>query len=102
MGWVIRAFDRALQRDVAIKVLSPEADADEADVSRFVHEARIAGRLEHPHILPVYEFGTDDRGARYLCMKLVDGETLEDTLNWAGPARLEPDCLSNLLHVFVK
>ncbi len=102
MGWVIRAFDRALQRDVAIKVLSPEALANEAGVNRFVQEARIAGRLEHPHILPVYEFGTDDRGAHYLCMKLVDGETLEDTLNWAGIARLEPDFLSNLLTVFVK
>jgi serine/threonine protein kinase len=71
-------------------------------VNRFIQEARIAGRLEHPHILPVYEFGTDDRGAYYLCMKLVNGETLEDTLNWAGIARLEPDFLSNLLTVFVK
>jgi serine/threonine-protein kinase len=102
MGWVIRAFDRNLQRDVAIKVLSPEAEANETDVARLVHEARVGGRLEHPHILPVYEFGTDDRGTHYLCMKLVDGETLEDTLNWAGSARLEPDFLSDLLSVFVK
>jgi serine/threonine-protein kinase len=102
MGSVIRAFDRNLERDVAIKVLAPESAASESAVERLRQEARITGLLEHPHILPVYEFGTDDRGARFLCMKLVQGETLEDTLAWAGPSRLEPEFLADLLVVFAK
>ncbi len=101
MGSVIRAFDKNLQRDVAIKVLSPDSTR-ETDFERLVEEARIAGQLEHPNIVPVYEFGTDERGARYLCMRLVNGETLEDTLNWAGISRLETDFLRDLLLVFVK
>jgi CRP-like cAMP-binding protein len=102
MGTVIRAFDRELERDVAIKVLTPDSTLSEADVRRLMEEARIAGRLEHPHIVPVYEFGVDDRGAHFLCMKLVQGETLEDTLSWAGLSRLEPELLAHLLQVFVK
>src|SRR6185295_10715796 len=49
-----------------------------------------------------YEFGCDERGTRFLCMKLVQGETLEDTLSWAGPSRLEPELLPDLLQIFVK
>jgi eukaryotic-like serine/threonine-protein kinase len=101
MGSVIRAFDQDLQRDVAIKVLNPES-VSEGAIARFVEEARIGGRLEHPNIVPVHEFGTDEVGVRYLCMRLVDGETLEDTLNWSGLSRLEPDFLRDLLQVFVK
>ena len=89
MGCVIRAFDLALKRDVAIKVLSLEASHDEWEVERLGSEARIMARLEHPHIVPVYEFGADVRGARYLCMKLVEGDTLDHTLQWAGLSRLE-------------
>lgn len=102
MGSVIRAFDKDLQRDVAVKVVSPDASTGGANVERLMEEARITGRLEHPHIVPVYEFGTDDRGARFLCMKLVQGETLEETLSWAGSTRLDPDFLIDLLQIFVK
>jgi len=101
MGSVIRAFDTDLQRDVAIKVLSPDSSSEGA-IARFIEEARIAGRLEHPNIVPVHEFGTDARGVRYLCMRLIEGETLEDTLNWAGLSRLEPDFLRDLMQVFLK
>jgi eukaryotic-like serine/threonine-protein kinase len=101
MGFVIRAFDKHLQRDVAVKVLSSES-VSEGAIVRFIEEARIVARLEHPNIVPVHEFGTDDLGVRYLCMRLVDGETLEDTLSWAGLSRLEPDFLRDLLQVFIK
>jgi serine/threonine-protein kinase len=102
MSVVIRAFDVALQRDVAIKVLPPDASMNDADAARLMEEARITGRLDHPHIVPVYEIGTDDRGSMFLCMKLVQGETLEDTLTWAGSGRLEPEFLADLLQVFAK
>jgi serine/threonine-protein kinase len=67
-------------------------------MARFADEARIAGSLEHPSIVPIYDFGIDDCGSGYLCMKLVEGETLEETLNWAGSLRLEPELLSDLLY----
>ncbi len=102
MATVIRAFDKDLHRDVAIKVLAEDWAASEPEIERFTEEARITGQLEHPYIVPVYEFGRDGRGSRFLCMKLVKGETLEDTLHWAGDSRLRPDMLADLLQVFIK
>jgi serine/threonine protein kinase len=102
MGLVVRAFDTDLHREVAIKVLAPQWLTDAAEVERFCAEARITGQLEHPYIIPVYEFGTDSRGARFLCMKLVHGKTLEDNLRELGPFRLSADHLADLLDVFVK
>jgi serine/threonine-protein kinase len=98
---VIRAYDRDLLRDVAIKILNPEL-AEVSEVDRFIQEARINGQLEHPNIVPVYEHGTDRRGQRFLCMKLVQGETLEGSLNRLGDARLEPEHLAHFLQVFIK
>ena len=102
MGSVIRAYDKDLGRDVAIKVLDPECAQGGVEAERFLEEARITGQLEHPYIVPVYEFGTDQRGARFLCMRLVQGKTLEETLHAAGPARLSPECLGDLLQILVK
>jgi serine/threonine-protein kinase len=98
---VIRALDRDLLRDVAIKILNPDL-ADPSETDRFIQEARINGQLEHPNIVPVYEHGTDRRGQHFLCMKLVQGETLEDALNRLGEARLEPVHVAKFLQVFVK
>jgi serine/threonine-protein kinase len=102
MGWVIRAHDKELGRDVAIKVLSPECAPDGSEAMRFIEEAHITGHLEHPYIVPVYEFGTDQRGARFLAMRLVQGKTLEETVNAAGAARLAPDRLGDLLQILLK
>jgi len=102
MSVVIRARDLRLERDVAIKLLPPECAPTEADVARLAREARITARLDHPAIIPVYEFGIDRRGVAFFSMKLVDGETLEETLGWAGSARLAPHLLFELLGVFEK
>jgi serine/threonine-protein kinase len=102
MGTVIRAFDKDLERDVAIKVQGPRAAGSVTALERFSEEARITGQLEHPFIVPVYEFGTDQQGARFLCMKLVEGSTLEETLRDDGLARLKPARLTDLLQIFVK
>jgi predicted Ser/Thr protein kinase len=100
-GVVLRAFDKTVLRDVAIKVL----DADRGDDSRqqrFANEARIMAQLEHPNIVPVYDCGVDRHGRRYLCMKLVEGDTLENTLLCAGASRLEPERLTDFLEIFTK
>jgi serine/threonine-protein kinase len=102
MSVVIRARDVSLERDVAIKLLPPESSPSVADVARLAREARITARLDHPAIIPVYEFAVDPRGVPFFSMKLVDGETLEEMLRWAGPSRLEPNFLFELLDVFDK
>jgi len=101
-GQVVRVFDKNILRNVAIKVLAPECLDAGREVDRFVAEGRITGQLEHPNIVPVYEFGSQDNGRPYLAMKLVDGETLETVLARVGDARLESDALADFLHIFVK
>ena len=83
MGVVYRARDEQLRRDVAIKVLPPEALADEAARRRFRHEALILSRLNHPNIETVLGFETQD-GLDFLIMEYVGGQSLEERLR-AGP-----------------
>ncbi|MBN9117715.1 MAG: tetratricopeptide repeat protein [Planctomycetes bacterium] len=81
MGVVYRAFDTVLARDVAVKVLR-DRPADDADtVARFVAEARVTGRLEHPAIPAVHDLGTLPDGRAFLAMKLITGQTLSDLID---------------------
>lgn len=80
MGDVLRATDRSLKRDVAIKTLRGSLQSDEESVARFVREARAVGRLQHPNIPPVHELGTTRQGLPYFSMRLVHGETLSDVI----------------------
>jgi serine/threonine protein kinase len=68
MGRVLGAFDLTLDRDVALKVLLPGANAD-----RFVRESKITARLPHPGIPPVHALGTLADGSPFLAMKLIAG-----------------------------
>jgi serine/threonine protein kinase len=99
---VIRAFDNDILRYVAVKILNADLASADSQVDRFAEEARITGQLEHPNIVPVYELGLDRVGRRFLSMKFVQGETLEDTLTRLGDARLEPAHLAELLQVLLK
>ncbi len=78
-GRIIRARDRHIGRQVAIKALLPEFRGRPDAVSRFILEARIAGQLTHPNTVPVYEIGAMD-GVLYYAMKEVHGETLADAV----------------------
>jgi eukaryotic-like serine/threonine-protein kinase len=78
MAYVYRAHDRQHDRDVALKVLRPELAAA-LGVERFLREIRIEARLQHPHILPLYDSGTAD-GLLYYVMPYVEGETLRDRI----------------------
>jgi serine/threonine-protein kinase len=99
---VVRAFDKDLLRDVAIKVLLTDFLETSKETERFTEEARITGQLEHPNIVPVYELGVQPSGQRFLCMRVLEGRTLEETLSRAGPSRLEADRLADMLQVFTK
>jgi DNA helicase-2/ATP-dependent DNA helicase PcrA len=79
MGAVYKAHDEKLHRMVALKVLSPEAVAQEDRRRRFLQEARAASALNHPHILTVYEIGeADDKP--YMVMEYIQGETLRQRI----------------------
>jgi serine/threonine protein kinase len=75
MGQVYLARDSRLNRNVAIKVITAESGADEAKRRRFAQEARAASSLNHPNIVTVHDFGTDD-GVSYIVSELVEGESL--------------------------
>ncbi len=79
MGEVVLALDRRVGREVAIKRLRAAAPSDE-ELARFLREARIQARLDHPAIVPVYELGKDDRGRPYFAMKRLAGLTLTELL----------------------
>jgi WD40 repeat protein len=75
MGRIVRAHDRRLGRDVAIKeVLAPTFRA------RFEREVAITAKLQHPAIVPVYEAGTWPNGTTFYTMRLVPGGTLDDAI----------------------
>jgi Tol biopolymer transport system component/serine/threonine protein kinase len=79
MGTVYRAYQTALRRTVAVKVLSPGLATDPDYIQRFHHEAETAAALEHPHIVPVYDYGVQD-GVSYIVMRLLTGDTLAQRL----------------------
>ena len=80
MGIVYRAHDIDLAREVAVKVLLPQFTPDSATARRFMDEARITGRLQHPGIPAIYRVGTLADGRPFLAMKLIAGRTLDDLL----------------------
>ena len=77
LGRVVRAVDRRLGRTVAVKELLRHDPANEA---RFLREAMITARLEHPGIVPVHEAGRWPNGDPYYVMKLVEGRTLKELI----------------------
>jgi len=80
MGAVLKGRDPDLGRDLAVKVLL-EAHRDNPElVLRFVEEAQIAGQLQHPGVVPVYELGQFADARPYFSMKLVRGRTLAAVL----------------------
>lgn len=79
MATVYRALDPDGRREVALKVLAIHLADNEAVRQRFAREARTLQQFNHPHILPVFDFG-QDRGAPYMVMRLMDGRSLADLL----------------------
>ena len=80
MGVVLEGVDDQVGRNVAVKVLRRGLSRHAEFLDRFLQEARIGGRLEHPGIVPVYEVGDDESRGHYFTMRLVDGTTLTDLL----------------------
>lgn len=84
MARVFRARDDRLERDVAVKVLSPPYADDPEFTARFLDEARAAASLSHPSLVHVYDSGSDD-GSHFIVMELLDRHrTLSDLLAERG------------------
>lgn len=76
MATVYRASHGRLERDVAIKVMHASLMQDDSFIARFEREARIVARLEHPNIVPIYDYN-EHESEPYLVMKLIPGTTLK-------------------------
>ncbi|MEO8183261.1 MAG: protein kinase, partial [Deltaproteobacteria bacterium] len=79
VGVIRGARDPIIGRKVAIKVLRPDLEKDERVLGEFSQEARVTGQLDHPNIVPIYDFGEGERGP-FLVMKWIAGRTLAELL----------------------
>jgi serine/threonine protein kinase len=79
-GVILQGRDNELGRDVVFKVLREEHQDNPALQRRFIEEARLSGRLQHPGVVPIYELGRFDARRPYFTMKLVQGRTLAELL----------------------
>ncbi len=86
MGKVYRAHQRGIERDVAVKILHRELSGNVPLVQRFHREAKIASKLQHPHVVDVYLAGQLPDGALYIVMEYLDGMSLAAALTAAGGA----------------
>jgi serine/threonine-protein kinase len=85
IGQVWLAHDANLDRDVALKELRPEQQGNDAILRRFLLEAKITSRLDHPGVVPVFELGraeagTDASGRPFYTMRFIDGRTLTNAV----------------------
>ncbi len=87
MGILYLAVEPGLDRHVALKLIAPEAAADEVFARRFAEESRIAASIEHPNVVPIYAAG-EEGGVPWIAMRYVAGSDLGRRL--AGEGKLEP------------
>src|SRR5258706_3963943 len=85
MATVYQAYHASLDRYVAIKVLHQAFMEDPSFLARFQREARVVAKLEHPNIVPIYDYA-EYEGQPYLVMKFIEGEALKARLK-RGPLR---------------
>ncbi len=91
-GQVFLAWDRKLERSVAIKIFIPPADGPKVDLGQFEAEGKALAKLKDPGIVTIYDFGRTAEGEVYLVSEFVEGATLEERLkSWKpnGPEAAE-------------
>jgi serine/threonine protein kinase len=88
MGILYLAVEPGLDRRVALKLIAPEAAAEEVFAKRFAEESRIAASIEHPNVVPIYAAGEED-GVPFIAMRYVAGSDLSQRI--AREGRLAPE-----------
>jgi serine/threonine protein kinase len=94
MGIIYLAVEPGLERRVALKLIAPEAAADDVFAERFADESRIAASIEHPNVVPIYAAG-DEGGVPWIAMRFVPGSDLQRRI--AREGRLEPAAAVGLI-----
>lgn len=89
MASVYRAYHEKLKREVAVKVLFSDLIKNTRYIKRFQIEAGAAGALNHPHLVPVYDYGVAEDGSPYLVMDLAEGTTLAKLIEKEGFIELD-------------
>jgi serine/threonine-protein kinase len=86
MGIVYKAVDPAIDREVAIKTIKISLDAEELALyeARFAQEIKTVGKLNHPHIVPIYDVGRTDQFA-YMAMEFIDGQEMKTYMSGGKP-----------------
>ena len=84
MGMVFKAEDPQLERAIALKIMLPQIAENETARDRFLREARAAAKLEHDHVIAIYQVG-QDRGIPFIAMPFLKGMSLEDWLRRKRP-----------------
>lgn len=87
MASVYKAYQASMDRNVAIKVLPKQLAESDEFVKRFQQEARTIAKLEHPYILPVFDYG-EENGTTYFVMRYLEAGTLKEKIQ-AGPLSLK-------------
>ncbi len=90
IGVVFVALDSELHREVALKQIQPQHADDPASRARFLIEAEVTGRLEHPGVVPVYGLGQSDQGRPFYAMRFVRGQSLKEAIESFHQADQEP------------
>jgi|GEM_PF-4750626 len=85
MGLVLRGFDPALNRPVAIKVISPQLASLATARRRFTREARAAAAISHDHVIAIHAVAESSSGLPYLVMPIITGRSLQRRLDEEGP-----------------
>jgi serine/threonine-protein kinase len=101
MSTVHKVFDPLLRRHTAVKFLVPGTDVSRSQ-TRFLDEARITAQLDHPNIVPLYEYGVDEQERHFLQMKLVQGSSFLERIRSLGDTRLEPLVLEESLGILLR
>ena len=97
MGMIFKAHDPILDRQVALKVISPEVEVTDELRARFFREAKACAKLNHPNIVTVYDMG-EDEGRLFIVMELLEGEEFRQLIKSTPPLPLE-DKVSVMLQV---
>ncbi len=94
MGEVWRAEDRALRRNVALKILSPEHGKSPSSIARFEREIQATASIAHPNVVRIHDWGVTDDGVWYYAMDLLSGTDLASVVKRCGP--LPPALVAHL------
>lgn len=105
MKGVLLVFDQDTGREIAMAIMPDFRDRPKADLERFVREAKLTAKLEHPNIVPVHDIGIDASGSPYFTMKYLHGQSLAAMLRKL--AKGDPETVSHygtvrLLQIFIR